>query len=201
VSGGGGGGGSLNRIHKLKSAVHVVTNDEMRDHYFCMPSATVSVAEVQSFMRWKERHQVHFDFGMFNKQHQSKEVFIFKPTTFSIRMQFATEETMKMNNDVDDTGNTTTYSTSSPSATSSSISLNDMKINNEAGAASSNSSSSQLIEKDKDNKDSKRTSSSSSNKIIAWHVPCWKIDPSTKGFIGHDYSNADEFTNISKPVK
>jgi hypothetical protein len=185
----------LNRIHKLKSAVHVVTNDEMRDHYFCMPSATVSVAEVQSFMRWKERHQVHFDFGMFNKQQQSKEVFIFKPTTFSIRMQFATQETMKMNNDVDDAGNTTSSATSSSSSSSSSISLNDMKINNEASAASSDKSSSSS-EKEKDNK---RTSSSS-NKIIAWHVPCWKIDPSTKGFIGHDYSNADEFTNISKPV-
>jgi hypothetical protein len=34
----------------------VVTNDEMRDHHFQMLAP-------RSFLRWKERHQVHFDFG------------------------------------------------------------------------------------------------------------------------------------------
>jgi hypothetical protein len=34
----------------------VVTNDEMRDHHFQMLAP-------RFFLRWKERHQVHFDFG------------------------------------------------------------------------------------------------------------------------------------------
>lgn len=34
----------------------VVTNDEMRDHHFQMLAP-------RYFLRWKERHQVHFDFG------------------------------------------------------------------------------------------------------------------------------------------
>lgn len=34
----------------------VVTNDEMRDHHFQMLSP-------RSFLRWKDRHQVHFSFG------------------------------------------------------------------------------------------------------------------------------------------
>ena len=34
----------------------LVTNDEMRDHHFQMLSP-------RSFLRWKERHQVHFHFG------------------------------------------------------------------------------------------------------------------------------------------
>jgi pentatricopeptide repeat protein len=34
----------------------VITNDEMRDHHFQMLAP-------RSFLRWKERHQVHFDFG------------------------------------------------------------------------------------------------------------------------------------------
>lgn len=35
----------------------VLTNDEMRDHHFQMLSP-------RSFLRWKDRHQVHFSFGM-----------------------------------------------------------------------------------------------------------------------------------------
>jgi hypothetical protein len=36
--------------------VHVVTNDEMRDHHFQMLSP-------RWFIRWKDRHQIHFSFG------------------------------------------------------------------------------------------------------------------------------------------
>ena len=34
----------------------VVTNDEMRDHHFQMLAPKI-------FLRWKERHHIHFDFG------------------------------------------------------------------------------------------------------------------------------------------
>jgi pentatricopeptide repeat protein len=40
----------------LKYKTLVVTNDEMRDHHFQMLAP-------KFFLRWKERHQVHFDFG------------------------------------------------------------------------------------------------------------------------------------------
>lgn len=40
----------------LKYKTLVVTNDEMRDHHFQMLAP-------RFFLRWKERHQVHFDFG------------------------------------------------------------------------------------------------------------------------------------------
>ena len=35
---------------------HVLTNDEMRDHHFQMLAP-------RSFLRWKDRHQIHFAFG------------------------------------------------------------------------------------------------------------------------------------------
>ncbi len=35
----------------------VITNDKMRDHHFQMLSH-------RSFLRWKERHCVHFSFGL-----------------------------------------------------------------------------------------------------------------------------------------
>lgn len=38
----------------------LVTNDEMRDHHFQMLSQ-------RTFLRWKERHQVHFSFGGYEK--------------------------------------------------------------------------------------------------------------------------------------
>ena len=34
-----------------RGPIFVVSNDEMRDHHFRMPSAKVSVADVQSFVR------------------------------------------------------------------------------------------------------------------------------------------------------
>jgi len=40
----------------LKYRTLVLTNDEMRDHHFQMLSPRI-------FLRWKERHQVHFSFG------------------------------------------------------------------------------------------------------------------------------------------
>ena len=40
----------------LKYKTLVITNDEMRDHHFQMLAP-------KFFLRWKERHQVHFDFG------------------------------------------------------------------------------------------------------------------------------------------
>ena len=40
----------------LKYKSLVVTNDEMRDHHFQMLAP-------KFFLRWKERHQIHFDFG------------------------------------------------------------------------------------------------------------------------------------------
>ena len=40
----------------LRFKTLVVTNDEMRDHHFQMLAP-------KFFLRWKERHQIHFDFG------------------------------------------------------------------------------------------------------------------------------------------
>jgi pentatricopeptide repeat protein len=40
----------------VKLDLHVVTNDEMRDHHFQMLSP-------KWFIRWKDRHQIHFSFG------------------------------------------------------------------------------------------------------------------------------------------
>ena len=44
----------------LKYKTLVVTNDEMRDHHFQMLAP-------KFFLRWKERHQVHFDFGTWER--------------------------------------------------------------------------------------------------------------------------------------
>lgn len=40
----------------VKLDIHIVTNDEMRDHHFQMLSP-------KWFIRWKDRHQIHFTFG------------------------------------------------------------------------------------------------------------------------------------------
>ena len=45
----------------LKYKALVVTNDEMRDHHFQMMAP-------KFFLRWKERHQIHFDFGLWGKE-------------------------------------------------------------------------------------------------------------------------------------
>ena len=45
----------------------VLTNDEMRDHHFQMLAP-------RSFLRWKERHQVHFAFGSWEKDEHGKSL-------------------------------------------------------------------------------------------------------------------------------
>jgi ribonuclease P protein 3 len=60
--------------------VLVVTNDEMRDHHFQMLARC-------SFLRWKERHQVHFDFGPWNKDLGRRDVYLQYPNNYSRRIQ------------------------------------------------------------------------------------------------------------------
>jgi mitochondrial ribonuclease P protein 3 len=48
----------------LKYKTLVVTNDEMRDHHFQMLAPRM-------FLRWKDRHQVHFNFGDWVNEQQS----------------------------------------------------------------------------------------------------------------------------------
>ena len=48
----------------LKYKTLVVTNDEMRDHHFQMMAP-------KFFLRWKERHQMHFDFGVWEDKTSS----------------------------------------------------------------------------------------------------------------------------------
>ena len=55
----------------------VVTNDEMRDHHFQMLAP-------RSFLRWKERHQIHFHFEYQNGQ---REVELTYPERYSRRIQ------------------------------------------------------------------------------------------------------------------
>jgi hypothetical protein len=61
----------------------VVTNDEMRDHHFQMLAP-------RTFLRWKERHHIHFDFGDWmtdeGKQRQ-REVMLAWPEPYSRRTQ------------------------------------------------------------------------------------------------------------------
>ena len=40
----------------VKLGLHIITNDEMRDHHFQM-------LQSKYFIRWKDRHQIHFKFG------------------------------------------------------------------------------------------------------------------------------------------
>jgi len=75
----------------------VLTNDEMRDHHFQMLAP-------RTFLRWKDRHQVHFHFGgelydnhrngNNNKnngggqhRHRGREVFLVYPDVYSRRIQ------------------------------------------------------------------------------------------------------------------
>jgi hypothetical protein len=57
----------------------LVTNDEMRDHHFQMLSP-------RSFLRWKDRHQIHFSFGNWDRNH-SREVLLVSPDVYSRRIQ------------------------------------------------------------------------------------------------------------------
>uniref|UniRef100_A0A7S2SKI7 Uncharacterized protein n=1 Tax=Rhizochromulina marina TaxID=1034831 RepID=A0A7S2SKI7_9STRA len=66
--------------------VQVVTNDEMRDHHFRMLSH-------RSFQRWKERHQIHYEFGGFDSSLRGRRVITHVPPTYSIRMQASTDPT------------------------------------------------------------------------------------------------------------
>ncbi|KAL7485391.1 hypothetical protein ACHAW6_010985 [Cyclotella cf. meneghiniana] len=70
--------------------VLAVTNDEMRDHHFQMLAQG-------SFLRWKERHQVHFEFGGWNKRLGRREVLLRYPNAYSRRIQ-------RLTGDVDGNG-------------------------------------------------------------------------------------------------
>lgn len=56
----------------------VLSNDLMRDHHFQMLA-------YRSFLRWKERHQVNFDFGDWNGN--KREVKLKRPGVYSRRIQ------------------------------------------------------------------------------------------------------------------
>ena len=56
----------------------VVTNDEMRDHHFQMLAP-------RSFLRWKERQQIHFSFGTWNQK--GRELSLDYPAKYSRRIQ------------------------------------------------------------------------------------------------------------------
>lgn len=71
----------LHAAYSYKSLV--VTNDEMRDHHFQMLAP-------RTFLRWKERHHVHFDFGdwmAFNGSNRQREVKLTWPEPYSRRIQ------------------------------------------------------------------------------------------------------------------
>lgn len=58
----------------------VLTNDEMRDHHFQMLAP-------RSFLRWKDRHQVHFKFGNWEKGPKQRQVHLTYPDVYSRRIQ------------------------------------------------------------------------------------------------------------------
>jgi len=62
------------------SSVLAITNDEMRDHHFQMSAQG-------SFLRWKERHQVYFDFGAWNRDLRRRDVLLTYPKSYSRRIQ------------------------------------------------------------------------------------------------------------------
>ena len=57
-----------------------LTNDEMRDHHFQMLSH-------RSFLRWKERHQIRFQFGEWEENGKQREVLLEHPEVYSRRIQ------------------------------------------------------------------------------------------------------------------
>ena len=59
-------------------STQVVTNDEMRDHHFQMLSP-------RSFLRWKERQQIHFSFGVWNGER--RPLLLEYPAKYSRRIQ------------------------------------------------------------------------------------------------------------------
>ncbi len=72
----------------LKYRTLVLTNDEMRDHHFQMLAPRI-------FLRWKERHQVHFNFGDWgepiqggrNLSRRARTVELEFPAVYSRRVQ------------------------------------------------------------------------------------------------------------------
>ena len=75
-----GGSSSCNSRSSKNPNVLAITNDEMRDHQFQMLSH-------DSFVRWKERHQVHFDFGTWDEELRRREVILTYPRLYSRRIQ------------------------------------------------------------------------------------------------------------------
>jgi pentatricopeptide repeat protein len=71
----------LHAAYSYKSLV--VTNDEMRDHHFQMLAP-------RTFLRWKERHHIHFDFGDWTTdegEQRQREVKLAWPEPYSRRIQ------------------------------------------------------------------------------------------------------------------
>jgi pentatricopeptide repeat protein len=70
----------------LRYRTVILTNDEMRDHHFQMLAP-------RTFLRWKERHQVHFSFGEWEIKKDShdhrrgREVYLEFPSPYSRRIQ------------------------------------------------------------------------------------------------------------------
>jgi pentatricopeptide repeat protein len=58
----------------------MLTNDEMRDHHFQMLAP-------RSFLRWKERHQVHFSLGEWLPGKHRRKVIFTNPDPYSRRVQ------------------------------------------------------------------------------------------------------------------
>jgi pentatricopeptide repeat protein len=63
----------------LKFNSLVLTNDEMRDHHFQMLAP-------RTFLRWKERHQIHFEFGNWEGDNKRKVDLVYPPI-YSRRIQ------------------------------------------------------------------------------------------------------------------
>ncbi|CAE7660685.1 PRORP3, partial [Symbiodinium microadriaticum] len=79
----------------------VVTNDEMRDHHFQMLSP-------RWFVRWKERHQIHFDFGKMStvdlgggRSTRMRDVELSLPLPYSHRMQIYAAEAEVISVDIE----------------------------------------------------------------------------------------------------
>ena len=70
----------INGGREDKPSVLAITNDEMRDHHFQMTAQGY-------FLRWKERHQVHFDFGEWNRELKRNDVLLEYPSIYSRRIQ------------------------------------------------------------------------------------------------------------------
>ena len=66
----------------LKYKSLVLTNDEMRDHHFQMLAPRI-------FLRWKERHQIHFGFGAWTDVggQRQRQVELIYPEPYSRRIQ------------------------------------------------------------------------------------------------------------------